>query len=282
MLDEGFGAAPQADIAQMDHGRILGPTRVRRDRYGMLNSVTSGTVRPLDARELTGRARSHLVELDDPRCLLHAAVVRPFLAMRAAALQDGIVMEPASSFRDFDRQCLIWNEKYRGDRPLLDRHGRPLEAAALSPVERVEAILCWSALPGASRHHWGTDLDVYDRAALAEGERPRLVPEEYAPGGPFARLDAWLAANAAQFGFFRPYSVSRGGVAPEPWHISHAPTATDCLQRLTPDVLREALADAALDGAEHVAARLEDWHTRFVLAIDPPSARELGDHGRMV
>ena len=282
MLDEGFRTAPQADIAQMDHRWILGPTRVRRDRCGMLDSVTSGTVRPLDARELTGRARSHLVELEDPRCLLHAAVAGPFVAMRAAALQDGIVLEPASAFRDFDRQCLIWNEKYRGVRPLLDRHGRSLEAAVLSPEERVEAILCWSALPGASRHHWGTDLDVYDRAALAEGERPRLVPEEYASRGPFARLDAWLAANAARFGFFRPYGAPRGGVAPEPWHISHAPIATDCLRRLTPDVLREALADAALDGAEQIAARLEDWHTRFVLAIDPPSARELGDHGRMV
>ncbi len=238
--------------------------------------------RPLDAYELTGRARSHLVPLEEPRCLLHAAVVHPFLAMRAAALQEGIVLEPASSFRDFDRQCLIWNEKFRGERALLDRQGRPLDAAALSPAERAEAILCWSALPGASRHHWGTDLDVYDRAALAEGERPQLLPEEYAVGGPSARLDAWLAAHAARFGFFRPYGASRGGVAPEPWHISHAPTATDCLARLTPGVLREALSSVTLEGAEEIAHRLEGWHARFVLGIDAPSARELGDHRRVV
>jgi LAS superfamily LD-carboxypeptidase LdcB len=262
-------------------------------------SAASGSFRPLFVDELTGRARSHLVALEDPHCLLHAAVVQPFLAMRAAALQDGIVLEPASSFRDFDRQCLIWNGKYRGERALLDRQGQPLDALALSPAERVEAILCWSALPGASRHHWGTDLDVYDGAALPAGERPQLVPAEYAPGGPFARLDAWLAAHAARFGFFRPYGVGptdalREGVAPEPWHISHAAIAMDCLSRLTPDVLREALATAALEGAPEIAARLEGWHARFVLGVDDPpaialaaaqadaSARELGDHGSMV
>lgn len=242
----------------------------------MLRGVISGSVRPLDAHELTGRSRGHLVAVEAPSCLLHAAVVEPFLAMRAAARQDGIVLEPASSFRDFDRQCLIWNEKYRGERALLDRQGRPLDAAALSPAERVEAILCWSALPGASRHHWGTDLDVYDLAALPAGERPRLVPEEYAPGGPFAALEVWLAANASRFGFYRPYGtpqrVAGVGVAPEPWHISYAPIASDCLQRLTPAVLRAALSAAALEGAEEIAVRLDAWHTRFVLGVDPPPA----------
>jgi LAS superfamily LD-carboxypeptidase LdcB len=257
-------------------------------------SAASGSFRPLDADELTGRVRSHLVALEDPHCLLHAAVVQPFLAMRAAALQDGIVLEPASSFRDFDRQCLIWNGKYRGERALFDRQGQPLDALTLSPADRVEAILCWSALPGASRHHWGTDLDVYDGSALPAGERPQLVPAEYAPGGPFARLDTWLAAHAGRFGFFRPYATVRAGVAPEPWHISHAAIATDCLSRLTPEVLREALATAALEGAPEIAVRLEGWHARFVLGVDDPpaialaaaqaeaSARELGDHGSVV
>jgi LAS superfamily LD-carboxypeptidase LdcB len=250
--------------------------------------------RPLDAQELTGRARTHLLQLESPRCLLHVAVAGPFLALRAAAALEGIDLMPASSFRDFDRQCLIWNEKFRGDRPLLDRAGRELLAASLPIAERIEAILAWSALPGASRHHWGTDLDVYDAAALPADGRPRLVPEEYREGGPFAQLDAWLACHAARFGFFRPYASERGGVAPEPWHISHARVAEDCLARLDAAVLREALSSVRLEGAVEIDRCIEDWHARFVRAVDAApttaltaslsavSARELGDDGCMV
>ncbi len=236
----------------------------------MLRGMTSGTHTPLDALQLTGRARTHLVELDEPRCVLHAAVVGPFLALRAAAALDGLQLEPASSFRDFERQCHIWNAKYRGERPLLDRMGRALDAASLTPAERVDAILAWSALPGASRHHWGTDLDVYDRAALSEGARPELVPAEYASGGPSARLDMWLAAHAHEYGFYRPYMTDRGGVGFEPWHISYAPVAQRCIAQLDAALLREALGSAPIEGAAEVQVRLEELLLRYVAAVDAP------------
>jgi LAS superfamily LD-carboxypeptidase LdcB len=92
--------------------------------------------------ELTGRARTHIVELDSPRCALHYAAATSFLAMRDAAAAAGIDLVPASSFRDFDRQLQIWNAKWRGERPLLDRDGRTLDAAALDDDRRIEAILC--------------------------------------------------------------------------------------------------------------------------------------------
>ena len=71
----------------------------------------------------------------------------------------------SSSFRDFARQLQIWNGKFSGERPMFDAGGRPARRGALSPRERIDAILLWSALPGASRHHWGTDLDLIDRNA---------------------------------------------------------------------------------------------------------------------
>ena len=40
--------------------------------------------------ELTGRARTHIIDLEQPRCALHFAVVASFLAMRDAAARDGI------------------------------------------------------------------------------------------------------------------------------------------------------------------------------------------------
>ena len=49
--------------------------------------------------------------------------------------------------------------------------------AQLSPAERIEAILRWSALPGASRHHWGTDLDLIDAHAIQPGGHQRAKGE---------------------------------------------------------------------------------------------------------
>jgi LAS superfamily LD-carboxypeptidase LdcB len=220
--------------------------------------------------ELTGRSSTHVREVPELGCILHAEAASQALAMRAAARAVGIELAVVSSFRDFDRQVAIWNAKYLGERELLDRDGRALTHAHLNETALIDAILIWSALPGASRHHWGTDLDVVDRAAVAPDYRPRLVPAEFASDGPFARLDAWLAANMGTFGFFRPYSTDQGGVQPEPWHLSFAPVAQPALAALTPQVLAAALAASTMHGRDAVIARLPEIYARYVTAIDPP------------
>jgi LAS superfamily LD-carboxypeptidase LdcB len=236
-----------------------------------MDAATASRAPPLGPLELTGRARSHIVELVEPRCALHRDVVRPWLALRAAAARAGIDLIPSSSFRDFEQQLRIWNAKFRGERALLDAAGAPLDAAALDERTRVEAILHWSALPGASRHHWGTEIDVIDAAALPGGQRPALVPAEYAPGGIFARLGAWLDAYAGEFGFYRPYDIYRGGVQPEPWHLSYAPVARQAETLLTPELLAEALASADMAGRDVVLPRLGDIHARYVRAVAAPA-----------
>jgi LAS superfamily LD-carboxypeptidase LdcB len=220
--------------------------------------------------ELTGQARTHISAVADPACLLHAQVVTPFLNLRRAAQADGIDLVPMSSFRDFARQLVIWNGKFSGERPMYDAGGALLEAGALTAMERIDAILLWSALPGASRHHWGTDLDLVDRGAPAAGYQIKLTREEFAPGGPFARLDQWLDAHAARFGFFRPFKGLRSGVQPEPWHFSFAPIAEQARRSLSPAVLHAAIAGAPLLGKEAVLARLDELHARYVARIDLP------------
>jgi LAS superfamily LD-carboxypeptidase LdcB len=220
--------------------------------------------------ELTGRSRTHIVEVAEPSCALHAEVVAPFLNLRRAARAGGFDLVPVSSFRDFARQLAIWNAKFSGEKPLYDAAGRPLEAARLSPPERVAAILQWSALPGASRHHWGTDLDLIDRGAIAAAYRVQLTAAEFAPPGPFARLAQWLEVNAPRFGFFRPFRGLLSGVQPEPWHFSFAPLAERARRELNPALLREALENAPLLGKEAVLARLDELHARYVTSIDWP------------
>ena len=236
-----------------------------------MNRPTASHAAFLHPLELTGRARTHIVELAEPRCLLHREVVAPWRALRAAAATAGIDLMPGSTFRDFEHQLRIWNAKFRGERALLDPAGRPLEALALDPAARVEAILHWSALPGASRHHWGTEIDVLDAAALGPGQRPALLPAEYGPGGVFQRLGAWLDAHAGEFGFYRPYDLDRGGVQPEPWHLSYAAVATRAEALLTPELLAETLAGAEVAGREVILERLAAIHARYVRAVAAPA-----------
>ena len=212
--------------------------------------------------ELTGRARTHLVEVPDQSCQVHRHVATPFEQLRRAATKEGFDLAAASAFRDFERQLSIWNAKY--DKPAADG------MAALAPNERIDAILQWSALPGASRHHWGTDMDLIDRAALTPGYRVRLVAEEYAPGGPFAAAAEWLEANAARFGFFRPYRGISSGVQAEPWHFSFAPAAEPARKSLTVALLRGVIGEASLSGKEAVLARLEEIVGCYVNSIDLP------------
>lgn len=224
----------------------------------------------MNACELTGRVRTHIAEVPDPDCALHKQVVAPFMSLRRAALADGFDPVALSSFRDFERQLAIWNGKFSGARPMLGASGQPIDAAALSPPDRVAAILQWSALPGASRHHWGTDIDLIDRNAAAPEYRPRLTAEEFAPSGPYAPLAKWLEVNAARFGFFRPFRGVLSGVQPEPWHFSFAPIADHARRSLTPALLRAALVAAPLLGKEHVLARLDELHARYVASVDWP------------
>jgi len=219
--------------------------------------------------ELTGRARSHVVELQEPRCTLHNRVVGPFLELRAAAARNGIDLVPVSSFRDFQRQQQIWNGKCRGERELLDANGARVDAAALDEDSLVTAILQWSALPGASRHHWGTDMDVIDAAALAPGMTARLEPAEYAPGAVFGPLDRWLEEHAGRFGFYRPYTTDRGGVRPEPWHLSYAPIAQQAMSAFSIGMLLEALQVEGIDALGAVRNRLPEIVQRYVMNVDP-------------
>ena len=206
---------------------------------------------------------------------MHHDVVAPYLALREEARHAGFDLQVLSGFRGFERQLSIWNRKVAGELPLLDSEARPLDVAALSDVEIVFAILRWSALPGASRHHWGTDLDVYDAAACPPGYEVELVPTEVDDGGMFGPLHRWLDQRIAEGGaqgFFRPYDRDRGGVAPERWHLSHAPTAAVFQARLTPALLRDAVAVADLRLRDTVLDHLDEIFDRFVLNVNPGPA----------
>lgn len=181
----------------------------------------------LTPAQLTGRDDSLLITLAGGHRLLPEAAAA-FSRLQDDAAAAGFGLAVASSYRSYDRQRLIWNGKASGERPVHDDHGAPVAVLDLTPIERVQAIMRFSAVPGSSRHHWGTDLDIYDAQAVPAGYQLQLSPQEVAAGGPFDALHRWLDARMAageSHGFYRPYDVDRGGVAPERWHLSYAPLA---------------------------------------------------------
>ena len=145
-------------------------------------------------------------------------VYEAFIAMRDSALKDGITLRIISATRTFYSQKAIWEGKWNGKRRV---EGKYLNTAYPDHTERALAILRYSSMPGTSRHHWGTDIDINS-----------VVPSYFQTTQGKKDL-AWLESNAAYFGFYRPYTEygenRKTGYQPEEWHWSYLPTAVSLL-----------------------------------------------------
>ncbi len=182
-----------------------------------------------------------------------------FLKMQAAAGKEGIRLEVVSAFRSFQRQKEIFEGKYLR----FTGHG-------LSPTEALEKIIEYSTIPGTSRHHWGTDIDIIDGAA----KRPKdvLLARHYHGDGPFCEMKEWMNENAASFGFYEVYTndPERSGFEYEPWHFSYAPISIPMLKAYKQLDLKALLQEEKLKGSEYFT---DDFITRYrkqnILDINP-------------
>ena len=216
-----------------------------------------------------GLTSEHLTE--SRGALMHEQAAEAFNTLQVRANDAGFQLSVASSYRSYERQLAIFNGKWCGERPVLDDTDRTLVRQDYSAEEWLHLILRFSALPGTSRHHWGTDIDIFDPTRIPLGESLQLVPSEYRVGGIFEDLTQWLdeliAANDCE-GFFRPYDQDRGGVAEEPWHLSYEPVASSVRSCLTADALRDLwLHETSLrpDGYNTILPLLDDLMDRYVV-----------------
>lgn len=199
----------------------------------------------------------HHIEKDNEYFLTSKAT-REFKTLKKKALDNGIELTILSSFRSFEDQKKIWNAKALGERPVLDDESKPRRKEDYTEKEWVFAILRWSAFPGLSRHHWGTDFDVYDQAALKTNPhyKVQLIPSEYETGGPFEKLGNFLhfyINNSSEPApFFRPYRRDLGGVAVEPWHLSLKSEANEYLKCLNQHHFYEFLNSTFCEDIEFI------------------------------
>ncbi|MEQ3513697.1 M15 family metallopeptidase [Pseudoalteromonas sp. BZB3] len=209
-----------------------------------------------------GLSEAHLTEYKGKQ--LHQEIVDDFRALELAAKNAGFDLEIASAYRSFERQSLIWNNKFSGKRPILNANNEPVDIANLSEIEIIQAIMLYSAMPGASRHHFGTDLDVFAPNLLKLGQTLQLEPWEYQFDGPFYTLNTWLDENLSKFGFYRPYEEFRGGVAEEPWHISHIACSKGLFEYQNIENIKQALKASNVLGHNILIENMPSLYERFV------------------
>ena len=210
-----------------------------------------------------GLGTPDLVEFQ-PGYFVDRDIVADLQALSEASKANGFELRLESAYRSFDKQLSIWNRKARGELPLLSAAGVPMERPK-DEEELMYAILTWSALPGASRHHLGTDIDVVDGAACPEGYEVQLTPAECE--GMFAKFHAFLTARmeaGESFGFSRVFVPGRGKIRPEGWHIAHLPTSRKRLEPFSLDVLRSIYERSEMECKRAVLANLPKLAEEYI------------------
>lgn len=195
--------------------------------------------------QLIGLDDSKLVNIkDDPRrmsvlmCDRDAAKALPDLF--SDAFDKGFELRIASAYRSFYKQFKIFDDKFKGKRPVLDANENPMDISSLSDEQKVLEIIRFSSIPGFSRHHFGTDFDIYAVNLLPEGKQLELTAREYQKGNYFYKLGQYLSQNLNKFGFKRPFN-GKGNIAFEPWHISFSKKADECIDAFPVDFALEYL-----------------------------------------
>lgn len=224
----------------------------------------------LTNEQLTGKSRTHLVNLPcphSPNHFLQPQAMKAFQGLQQSAVKNGFNLQPASSFRDFQRQQMIWNGKFNGERKVHDDDGNALDLTALSDWEKCQAILRWSALPGASRHHWGTEVDIFDPDLLPQGQSLQLEPWEYEKCGYFFELSQWLQENLARFDFALPFLALADEIkiGREPWHISYLPLAEMAQRQFSADCLNWAWDGELIAGKSVLVEHFEQIFHEFII-----------------
>ncbi len=219
--------------------------------------------------EITGRTEKHLIWSDELNSKVNSEALKPLISLKKNAFSEGFDLKIASSFRSFSRQEEIWNKKIKGETPILDKNHRPIDPSGLSPRDLIFAILKWSAIPGTSRHHWGTDFDFFDGNALSENYKVQLIADEYLENGIFHPLHLWLKENASKFGFYFPYNEDLGGIGPEPWHISYFPKANYYQMKFKMDLYLKNLEDSSFKGKEILFKEADLILKKFITNTSP-------------
>lgn len=172
-------------------------------------------------------------------------VLKAFKQMAVAAKIDLIDLKILSSTRNFYQQKIIWEKKWKRFQNIKNK------------VDRAKKILNFSSMPGISRHHWGTDIDINNTEITYFNAKQGKAEYE------------WLVKNASKYGFYQVYTKKGSdrpeGYNEEKWHWSYTPTSklilTQYLKKISLDDIKE------FPGAE--TAKEIDVINKYAAGINP-------------
>jgi hypothetical protein len=152
-------------------------------------------VEPVTEPLQNGRFPADAVTLVTAECYVVNEVARPLRALLAAARADGVGLTPETSsflppgvpgppkiescYRSYDGQ--VWWRNYY---------------CSIGTCQN-------AAVPGSSKHGLGRAVDFQDQLGQLTFESPGYL---------------WLAAHAAEYGFFQPANQQQGAAGEEAWH----------------------------------------------------------------
>jgi len=196
-------------------------------------------------------------ELNNEKIKILKTVNLKFNQMKNAAKKEGINMKIVSGYRSFHRQKLIWNRKFLNN-----------QKQGLNPLENINKIIQYSTIPGTSRHHWGTDIDIIDENHNIKGD---LLLEKNFYNNSFEPLRLWMEKNSYKFGFILPYTkdLNRNGFLYEPWHYSYSELSIPFLKEYIKHKMIEEIYDPEILGINKLTKSfLKEYQEKFILGIN--------------
>ncbi|MEK7564026.1 MAG: M15 family metallopeptidase [Patescibacteria group bacterium] len=182
---------------------------------------------------------------------LRKETLNAYLKMQEAAQREGVQIKISSATRNFEYQREFWNGKWSTNTE-IDAIEKNTEN-----FNRFKKILEYVSVPGTSRHHWGTEIDI-NGANLAYFNSIKGIREYQ-----------WLAKNAGTFGFCQTYRNKdidkRTGYNEERWHWSYTPLSKTFTEEYRRLVTKEDIY--GFIGDKYVLE--QDLVNQYALSINP-------------
>ncbi|MDR0796270.1 MAG: M15 family metallopeptidase [Tannerella sp.] len=210
----------------------------------------------IDKDFLTGHVNrqdnSFFIQVDKEHTERNIYLIRPvyeaYKVMHHAALADGVKLVITSGHRTFIEQVVEWELRWNNP---------GTEVSFANDVEKAKFLLQYRAMPGTTRHHWGTDIDL------------NSFEISYYETREGQKMFNWLKENAAEYGFFQPYTVNDAkrpkGYKEEKWHWSYKPLSQIMLTKYIELVEIEDISGFKGEGAAKRLPIVSDW----VCGINP-------------
>ncbi len=180
-------------------------------------------------------------------------VIEAFWKLREKAGRDGWELVLVSGYRSFEGQRLLWNRLYN----------KATDHTNGDSQKTVKEVMRYTSVPGFSRHHWGTELDISEKTLRGQ----LLTPDEEI-SSKVMDFYHWMEVNAPKFGFCKVYRGKSGIIADEPWHWSYWRLAV-IYQRQMDNLptLSRVLRTKGVEGGEFIQNHLNEilqWQSSSV------------------